>query len=78
MIIQHTGESSKGKILDALLYSLETKKKSIVILSSAWAKNGDMRDLKVMAEKHACYIIFVDYDDVSWQRKVVDRIIKNN
>lgn len=74
----HSSQASvvRSKVLDALLYSLETNKNSIVILSSAWAEKGYMHDLKLMTEKHGCHIIFVDFDDVGWPRKVVDQILK--
>lgn len=74
----HSSQASvvRSKVLDALLYSLETNRHSIAVLSSAWAKKKYMHDLDVMTKKHGCHIIFVDFDNVDWPRKAVDRILK--
>ena len=74
----HSSQASvvRSKVLDALLYSLETNKHSIVILSSAWARKKYMHDLKVMTKKRSCHIIFVDFDDVDWSRKAVGQILE--
>lgn len=66
----------RSKILDALLFSLQEKKKSFVVLSTRWKEKPHMLELKSMTREYECFLIFADFGVPNWPEVVAREIIK--
>lgn len=74
----HSSQASVigAKVLDGLLYSLEKRKKSIIVVSSAWRKKPYLLDLKATVQRYGCYIFFADFNRAGWTEEIASQIVE--
>jgi hypothetical protein len=74
----HSSQAStiEARVLEAVLYSLEKNKKSIVVISGMWHEKPYFRDLKATVQAYGCYIIFADFGKAIWAEEIASQIVE--